>query len=354
MNEILNNIDEFLESQKEQEQKLFMFLPILLFGFIIYYFIYPITQSMVDEAQNSYLSLEKDVTKIKKDNFKLKTNNIKMSKAIRNYQKELKNLEVEKATLNKILKKIEFLKFDLDKWARFYNDIPNLSEKNNVILTSLKNELRLDNNVGIIQNKMSINIKAEGNFIKLLKFINEFEKRKELIKVKSLKITHNIYTKLIALKQSSLEDKIRSLLFDNSEENIKLKAIQSLRQELVSSINAQKYRTIINSVKTGRKEMNPAYVERKQKKLEALEKKEMKLRKEMQIALEQTLYNLFDKKQKDKQLNKLVSKIVNLDERNKVKEQINQSLEDLQKLIKYQEKHQNKLNISMDIYGVKL
>jgi len=187
---ILDSLDKFFEEQKEQEQKLFMFLPVLLFGFLIYYFIYPITDENLNKAINSNQSLNKKISNIKSNNITLRKQNAKFSKILKVANKTLKELNTQKVELDTLLKKLQFLKFDLVKWADFYNTIPNLVKKHHLIVLRLDN-LILDNNEHtdkLFQKKMEISIHTIGGFVNFIKFMNEFESKKELIKVRSLNI----------------------------------------------------------------------------------------------------------------------------------------------------------------------
>jgi len=191
MKHILDNLDQFFETQKEQEQKLLFFLPVLLFGFLSYYFIYSITDENLINAINSNKSLNQKISKIKSDNIKLRRKNAKLNKTLKVANKTLKELNTQKVELDTLLKKLQFLKFDLIKWADFYNTIPNLVKKHNLIIVQLDNLMLDKNKDKLVQKKMEITISTIGDFINFIKFINEFESKKELIKVKALNIKSN-------------------------------------------------------------------------------------------------------------------------------------------------------------------
>ena len=191
MKHILDNLDQFFETQKEQEQKLLFFLPVLLFGFLSYYFIYSITDENLINAINSNKSLNQKISKIKLDNIKLRRGNAKLNKTLKVANKTLKELNTQKVELDTLLKKLQFLKFDLIKWAGFYNTIPNLVKKHNLIIVQLDNLMLDKNKDKLVQKKMEITISTIGDFINFIKFINEFESKKELIKVKALNIKSN-------------------------------------------------------------------------------------------------------------------------------------------------------------------
>jgi len=191
MNIILDQLDNFLASQKESEQKLFFFLPILLFGFLSYYFLYPITDESLTNSINKNRSLKTNIQNVQNTNNKLKTNIIKIQKVIKKEDKKIAVLKKNKEELDKLLKQLMFLKFDLNKWSNFYNNIPNIAKQNHLVIESLQNDLTLDNKIKLINKKMTLTINVTGNFVDFIKFMNRFESKKEVVKIRSINMTGN-------------------------------------------------------------------------------------------------------------------------------------------------------------------
>ena len=200
MGAILNQLDEFFNSRKESEQTLIFFLPLLLFGFISYYFIYPITDNSLQNAENTHKSLLSRIENTKKENFRLKTDNLKMLKILKFANVKLKELNNQKVEIEDLIKKLEFLKFNLEKWGKIYNEIPTIAKKDNLVILNLSNTLNLSKSNKLIQENMEISITVKGDFVNFIKFIHYFESKKELIKIKSIliqkhqmKLTISIY-----------------------------------------------------------------------------------------------------------------------------------------------------------------
>jgi len=200
MGAILNQLDEFFNSRKESEQTLIFFLPLLLFGFISYYFIYPITDNSLQNAENTHKSLLSRIENTKKENFRLKTDNLKMLKILKFANVKLKELNNQKVEIENLIKKLEFLKFNLEKWGKIYNEIPTIAKKDNLVILNLSNTLNLSKSNKLIQENMEISITVKGDFVNFIKFIHYFESKKELIKIKSIliqkhqmKLTISIY-----------------------------------------------------------------------------------------------------------------------------------------------------------------
>jgi len=185
---ILNQIDEFFEQQKESEQKVFFFLPILLFGFLSYYFIYPITDSDLNNAIRKDKSLHQEISKTTSSNQRLKRENLQIASSIKKIDKELKELKINQKEVDNLVAQLSFLKFDLNKWAKFYNDIPTIAKNHHLIINSLQNSMILDTQTSkLVEKKMEVIMNVSGNFIDFLRFVNTFESKKEFVKVKSLR-----------------------------------------------------------------------------------------------------------------------------------------------------------------------
>ena len=199
MNKLLDKLDEFLETQKESEQKLFFFLPVFLFGFLSYYFLYPITNQNLENSINENKSLQSKISKLKTTNNDLKNQNLKLSTILKKADKILIDLRKDKNEMDSLINQLDFLKFDLNKWAEFYNNIPNLAQKYNLLIKNLENEMNIENSENLINKKMTLTIDVYGNFINLIKFMNEFESKKELVKIKSIKIDNRHMIVLIEI-----------------------------------------------------------------------------------------------------------------------------------------------------------
>jgi len=224
MNKLLDSIDEFLNSQKENEAKVFFILPVLLFGFLSYYFIYPITDENLINANDKFSQLEQKINKTEKSNNSLNTENMKIKTILKKADKELVGLRAKKDQFSGLVKQLNFLKFDLEKWVTFYNSIPSLAYKNKVLVVSLDNKMDLNDqpkkevkkvtkplhkkkkrrkkskksvkeknsnkikSSDLVKKKMDITIIVWGDFVNFIKFMNAFENRKEFIKIKSISV----------------------------------------------------------------------------------------------------------------------------------------------------------------------
>ena len=113
MSKILDSIDQFLDSQKESEAKVFFFLPVLLFGFLSYYFIYPVTDGNLTNTIQEKKRLSDDIQKTKQSNNSLKISISTTNSQIKTGNKVIESLTYSKEELEQLVKQLTFLRFDL-------------------------------------------------------------------------------------------------------------------------------------------------------------------------------------------------------------------------------------------------
>ena len=188
MNDILDKLDQFFATQKKQEQQILFFVPLLVFGFLSFYFIYPITSTYLEELEYNKNRLEQKLTKVKNNINFLKLDNLRYRSSITNIENTLKHYKTQKIETDALVKKLGFLQFDINKWSNFYNEIPKLAKQFNIKLLSLENSFTEDSHK-LVSKKIVLKIKATGDFINFIKCLNEFERKKEFIKINYLDIT---------------------------------------------------------------------------------------------------------------------------------------------------------------------
>lgn len=188
---ILDQIDKFLDNQKENEAKLFFFLPILLFGFLSYYLIYPITNQDLKNSLDKYDKLQKNINKFNNEISNFNRGNARLKLDIAKINQDLKVLHKDKIKYDELVRELKFLRFDLVEWAKFYKTIPLLAKKHHIYIYQLDNMMDDSKTDQLIQKKMTIIISASGDFVDFIKFMMEFEKLKEFVKITSIEMTSN-------------------------------------------------------------------------------------------------------------------------------------------------------------------
>jgi Tfp pilus assembly protein PilO len=191
---ILDQLDAFFAKQKEEEQKVFFILPLIVIGFIVYYFILPITTEILDESLRKNQELHSKINKKEMGINNFKNSIVRINNQRRILKIKIKKLSKVEVIMQNLLKKVQFLIFDLNRWAEIYNTIPTYVKNSNLLLLKLDNTLFLDdknsnqnNNNQLVKLKMQIKIDVVGNFKNVVKFMNNFESRKDFVKIEFLK-----------------------------------------------------------------------------------------------------------------------------------------------------------------------
>ena len=220
IDKILDDLDEVFKGKKENEKYMYFFLPVLLFGFLSYQFLYPVTDASLKEQIDKQEDLKKKIHKVDRELSDLRIRNNKLPVAIKRDTNKYKKLLDEKERVDTLVRELDFLKFDIIKWGMIYNQIPQFAKLNHLVIENLDNEIFLNdkkeeakkeadkknkqkknkrkkkkgkNNKtkvadtqtqpNLVSKKMSITITLNGKYIDMLKFLGQFENRKELVKV---------------------------------------------------------------------------------------------------------------------------------------------------------------------------
>ena len=190
MHKKLEELDNFLESQNDAEQKIIFFLPILIIGFIMYYFIFPITDELVTKVENENYQLKLQLNT--KNNQIMKTINTMNKLNIDDSTLTMKVNQLKKTEIivKNLMEQVKFLIFNFNKWAKIYNSIPEYLKDNNLLLLKLDNELFLNEitkTKKLVNLKMRINLEVLGDFKNVIKLINIFEAKKMIVKIEKFK-----------------------------------------------------------------------------------------------------------------------------------------------------------------------
>lgn len=210
----LDDIDEFFETQDENTQKIILILPLLVIGFLIFYFVFPMTDEMLKNSQNKNQSIKQNIKKNNDDILKYQRAIVSLNKDSKRFEQQIKVLLKTEKKMNILLDRIKFVIFNLDKWAKIYNTIPEYIKENNLVLLKLDNKVFMNNKIlehkkndnknnknnnkknkkekkgndnKLVSLKMEITLKVAGDFKNVVRLINNFEARKDLVKITSFK-----------------------------------------------------------------------------------------------------------------------------------------------------------------------
>ena len=190
MNKKLAQLDDFLESQKENEQKVILLLPIILIFFLVYYFVFPITDQLQQNVSIKSKQINNQINNKQSQILKMNAQIRRLNNKYLQLDINLRKAKHAEFVMKNLMNQVKFLIFDFNRWAQIYNSIPKYIKNNNLLLLKLNNELFLNeitkkNN--LVNLKMSITLDVIGDFKNIIKLINEFETKKYIIKIDSFK-----------------------------------------------------------------------------------------------------------------------------------------------------------------------
>jgi hypothetical protein len=190
MNKRLEKLDNFLELQKENEQKVILLLPFILIPFLVYYFIFPITDNLQNDVSMENNQINNKINDKRNQIFqKTAKINLLNAKYIQ-IESKLKKAKQTEFVMRNLMEEVKFLIFDFNRWSNIYNSIPKYIKNNNLLLLKLDNELflnKITNKKNLVNLKMSISLDVIGDFKNVVKLIHEFEEKKYIVKVESFK-----------------------------------------------------------------------------------------------------------------------------------------------------------------------
>ena len=195
---LFDRIDEYFYSKTKKEFIYTILLFIILVAFIIYYFIYPIAQQYNKKQESQFHSLTTKLNNLKITNNVLQARINLLNKKIKQQTLELATLSKKKMFYNELANLLDFAEFDQYKWAKLVKDTVNDAKAKGMLVTNVENKIydvnitnndKQTNKLPKIIKRMDIGIELEGKYKNFIYYLYNYENRKELIRVKEMKIT---------------------------------------------------------------------------------------------------------------------------------------------------------------------
>ncbi|WP_217495541.1 hypothetical protein [Caminibacter mediatlanticus] len=195
---MFDRIDEYFYSKSKKEFIYTILLFIILVAFIIYYFIYPIAQQYNKKQESQFHSLTTKLNNLKITNNVLQARINLLNKKIKQQTLELATLSKKKMFYNELANLLDFAEFDQYKWAKLVKDTVNDAKAKGMLVTNVENKIydvniinnnKQTNKLPKIIKRMDIGIELEGKYKNFIYYLYNYENRKELIRVKEMKIT---------------------------------------------------------------------------------------------------------------------------------------------------------------------
>ena len=186
---MIEKLDLFFEGKTKKDILYIYAAVILLIGFIIFYFIYPIASEYKQKQTRNYKNNVNTLSQLQT------RKNINISQ-IANLTKTNKKLKLSKNSLYKemvffedLISLLDFAKFDKYKWSSYMKNIVDNAKDEGLELIKFENNIYNDINNSNIDKKMEMEVYLKGNFKNLIYYIYKYENSKELLRINELKVS---------------------------------------------------------------------------------------------------------------------------------------------------------------------
>jgi len=186
----INAIDNYFYEKSLKDTVMMYLMVILVLGFVVFYFILPQAQKYRDTQFKVYNN-----TKNQLQTLKIKKNVLYIQ--IGNLKKKIKNLDLEKIALKKqkdfydeLTNLLDFVEFNQYKWGDFVKNLVINAKKEGLKVLGFTNKVYNDNNQ-IINKKMDISLKINGEYKNLIYFIYQYENIRDLLRIENISINKN-------------------------------------------------------------------------------------------------------------------------------------------------------------------
>lgn len=187
-----NAIDEVFEGRKASEKLIFFSMPLLIFGFLSYKFITPVSEKKIANKKSTLESVRLEITDTK-DFLKRKNEIIQETLSIKEVNKaitiKLQKQIAQNQQLANSMQNIDFINLSEKNIIDFVEYLTANASKNGVTIVKLETSLSKKEN-GVFKQELSVNMECAGAFRGVLGFINSIESSKMFSKIANLSIVH--------------------------------------------------------------------------------------------------------------------------------------------------------------------
>jgi hypothetical protein len=184
-----NFLDKFFENKSKKDIIYIHIMAIFLIGFVIYYFIYPMSLSFKDIQRKTYNQNVQTLNKLKLQKNIFTVQIVNLTKTIKKLSLAKNALKKQKFFFDDLISLLDFAEFNKYKWANYVKNIVQDSKNEGLKLTDFKNTLYNKDSDSFINKKMDLTISAEGKYKNLIYYIYKYENTKELLRVNELNIS---------------------------------------------------------------------------------------------------------------------------------------------------------------------
>ena len=173
----------FAKKLSTRDQNILIILPFILFGFISYQFLYPLTSHSLSNAQNSLTIIENGYNESKEfvKTFSLQSYNKRVETLDKQIAKNQTILQQFEEGLTKINSKYSSLNQELS-WVNLLGHITQKSKEYSISLGNISD-------INTTAKELNFKLEGQGGYKNILMFINSLEAYNPKLKVSKLQIS---------------------------------------------------------------------------------------------------------------------------------------------------------------------
>ncbi len=191
---LFEKLDSSLSSKKESELALIFLMIFVFIGFLIYSYVFPITDKKLKITKRNLIVMNKKVQDEKgylrsitvrgDQRFYIKkaSNELKKAKLLLK-----KTIETNTYVDNK-LKDLSYLLFNNQNWAKFLDSITLIAAKNHVKIKIIENKIN-EPSLQKIEQILNLKVEFNGKFKNIMNFINSIEESKLVVDIYEMNLT---------------------------------------------------------------------------------------------------------------------------------------------------------------------
>jgi hypothetical protein len=187
---LTHEIDNYFYAKSVKDTVMVYLMILFVIGFVVFYFLLPVMQKYTNTQLNVYNQTKTQIKTLKTRKNVLNAQIVFLRKKIKNLT--LKKIAIKKQTnfYNKLVNSLDFAVFNQCKRGEFVKNLALNAKQEGLKIFAFTNKIYNDNK-GLINKKMEINLKVEGEYKNLLYFIYKYENIRNLLRVEKILINKN-------------------------------------------------------------------------------------------------------------------------------------------------------------------
>jgi len=186
----INAIDNYFYEKSLKDTVMMYLMVILVLGFAVFYFILPQAQKYRDTQLKLYNNAKTQLQTLKAKKNVLNIQIVNLKKKIKNLTLEKTALKKQKDFYDELANLLDFVEFNQYKWGEFVKNLVINAKKEGLKVLGFTNKVYNDNKK-LINKKMEISLKINGEYKNLIYFIYQYEDIRDLLRVENISINKN-------------------------------------------------------------------------------------------------------------------------------------------------------------------